>query len=248
VPSARRAARAGRRPFDAVLFDLDGTLVDTAPDIADALNAALADEGLRAVAGRWVRNRIGNGTRELCRQALAADATPERLERILQHFHRHYAAHCGRRGRLFPEAAATLATLRDAGVKLALLTNKESRFAHFVLSVHGIDGAFDACVYGDTLAVKKPDGAVVAHALRQLRVTRPRALLVGDSDIDVRTARNAGVAIWAVDYGYNQERPIAASNPDRVIDSLAALRAAPAAVRVARSRVTSGNRLRATPP
>lgn len=228
-------SRRPRAPFGAVLFDLDGTLVDTAPDIADTLNAALAGEGFAPMGERWVRNHIGQGTAELVRQALAGDATPERVERMLEAFHRLYAAQCGRRGRLFPGAAATLATLRNTGVKLALLTNKESRFAEFVLRVHGLDTAFDTRVCGDTLPVKKPDGAVVRHCLKQLRVTPRRALLVGDSAVDVRTARNGGVPAWAVSYGYNQEQPIEDARPDRVIASLTELLppVAPAVVAIA---------------
>lgn len=221
-----------KRPWDLVLFDLDGTLVDTAPDIADAVNAALAEYGLPRVAEHWVRDRIGHGTRQLIKQAASGDPEP-----ILEAFHRHYSAHCGRRGRLYPEAAATLNTLRNAGVKLALVTNKEEAFARFVLEVHGLGSLFDVRVCGDTLPVKKPDGAVVRHCLDELRIVAARALLVGDSDTDVRAARNAGIAVWAVGYGYNHGRPIEASQPDRVIGALRelleplapAIRAVPAA-------------------
>lgn len=207
--------RRSKRPWDLVLFDLDGTLVDTAPDIADAVNAALADFGLPRVGERWVRDRIGHGTRQLIKQAASGDPDP-----ILEAFHRHYAAHCGRRGRLYPEAAATLNTLRNAGIRLALITNKEAEFARFVLEVHGLDSLFDLRVCGDTLPVKKPDGAVVQHCLDLLRVPAARALVVGDSDTDVRAARNAGVAVWAVGYGYNHGQPIENSQPDRVIGAL----------------------------
>lgn len=221
-----------KRPWDLVLFDLDGTLVDTAPDIADAVNAALAEHGLPRVGEHWVRDRIGHGTRQLVKQAASGDPEP-----ILQAFHRHYAAHCGRRGRLYPEAAATLNTLRNAGVKLALVTNKEEAFARFVLEVHGLDTLFDVKVCGDTLPVRKPDAAVVQHCLDELRIVAARALLVGDSDTDVRAARNAGIAVWAVGYGYNHGRPIETSQPDRVIGALRelleplapAIRAVPAA-------------------
>jgi phosphoglycolate phosphatase len=231
--SPRRPARGGPRvPFDAVLFDLDGTLVDTAPDIADALNAALRDHGLPPVAEGWVRNRIGNGTRELIAQVLRGKQEGVLAESLLDSFHTHYAAHCGRRGHLYPDAGTTLTTLRNAGIRLALLTNKEARFAEFVLRVHGLDGAFDARACGDTLSVKKPDAAVARHCLKTLGVTAKRALLVGDSAIDVETARNAGIRAWAVSYGYNGGRPIAEADPDRIIASLSEL-LPPLAARVA---------------
>jgi phosphoglycolate phosphatase len=222
-PMGERLPPSPRRlPFDLVLFDLDGTLVDTAPDISDALNAALRDHGLPPVAESWVRDRIGNGTRTLAAQALGGKDGGT-LDELLGTFHKHYAAHCGRRGRLYQDAAGSLALLRRAGVKLALLTNKEERFAQFVIQVHGLDGDFDLLVCGDTLPVKKPDAAVVKHALAYFDVTPSRALLVGDSDIDVRCARNAGIAVWAVPYGYNQGAPIAASRPDRIIRNLRVL-------------------------
>ena len=209
-------------PLGAVLFDLDGTLVDTAPDIAASVNAALADHGLPAVAPAWVRRRIGNGTAPLLREALPEGAETG-LDQLLESFHRHYAVQCGRRGRLFPEVAITLTSLRNAGVKLALVTNKEARFADFVLKVHGLDDDFDLVVCGDTLPAKKPDALVVAYCLKSLHLPPSRALLVGDSDIDVRTARNGGIAVWAVSYGYNQDIPIEQSQPDRVIASVSDL-------------------------
>ena len=247
MPKPRR--RDAALPFDLVLFDLDGTLVDTAPDIADAVNASLSEHGLPTVAEDWVRHRIGHGTRALLQQALAADAAAETLESLLGSFQRHYASHCGRRGRLFSDAAVTLTTLRNTGVKLALLTNKEQRFALFVLKVHGLDTAFDLVICGDTLPSKKPDAALVRHALKALGVRKARALLVGDSEIDVRTARNGGIAIWAVSYGYNQGRDIAGASPDRVIASLSELLQPLAAAAPAYSpRASSSSRyLRSSP-
>jgi phosphoglycolate phosphatase len=206
-----------RLPYDAVLFDLDGTLVDTAPDITDALNGALADHDRAPVEEAWVRNRIGHGTRALLRAAALGDATADSM---LLRFQHHYAAHCGRRGRLYPGAAAALGALRNAGVKLALVSNKESAFADFVLKVHGLDSQFDLRVGGDSLDYKKPDGRVLRHCLAQLAAAPSRALFVGDSVTDVQAARNGGVEIWCVDYGYNHGDPISEAMPDRVIGSL----------------------------
>lgn len=222
LPRLSRRSRKARLPFDLVLFDLDGTLVDTAPDIADAVNAALDDYGLPPVPEEWVRNRIGNGTHELLRQTHGGDSA-ETLDGLLQSFQKHYAARCGRRGRLYPEVGVTLTTLRNAGVHLGLVTNKETRFADFVLKVHGLDNDFELRVCGDSLPAKKPHASVVRHCLKAVGARRARALLVGDSDIDVQTARNGGIPVWSVTYGYNGGRPIAAARPDRLIASLSEL-------------------------
>lgn len=212
--------------YDLVLFDLDGTLVNTAPDIADAVNLVLGGRNLPPRSLAWVRHRIGHGSRALLAQAWAAahrrkQPPPAPIEELLDEFARHYAQRCGKRGRLFRDAATTVATLRNAGVRTALVTNKEERFVRFLLEVHGLDDDFDLAVCGDTLAAKKPDALPVRHCLERLGVVPERALLVGDSVVDVQTARNAGIAVWAVDYGYNQGQPIADSSPDRVIGRLA---------------------------
>jgi phosphoglycolate phosphatase len=217
--------------FQLVLFDLDGTLVDTAPDIADAVNRVLELRRLPPMPEAWVRSRIGHGSRQLLAQAGAAAAglvTGEPappLDELIEEFARHYADCCGRRGRAYRGARTTLAQLRRAGVKLALLTNKEGRFARHVLEVHGLDGEFDLEVFGDSLPAKKPDPLPVRHALERFGVAPKRALLVGDSDIDVKTARAAGIAVWGVSYGYGSGAPLERAEPDRIIDRLAQVRA-----------------------
>lgn len=210
-----------------VLFDLDGTLVDTAPDIADAVNRVLAERALPAMPDSWIRNRIGRGTRELLRQAFdtatrlaGTGSRPAPGAALVEEFARHYATRVGRLGRLYEGAGPALEVLRDTGVKLALLTNKEHRFASMVLEAHGLDGAFDLEICGDTLPARKPNAVVVRHALGATSVPAGQALLVGDSAIDVQTARNAGIRVWAVSYGYNGGRPIEQSKPDRILESL----------------------------
>jgi len=213
--------------YDLVLFDLDGTLVDTAPDIADAVNLVLEQRGLKRVPQAWVRDRIGFGSRALLLEAFAkasrgkAAVADGLLAELLDEFAEQYAQRCGRRGRLYPEAASVLATLRTIGVKLALLTNKESRFVRFLLEVHGLDGNFDCEICGDSLPAKKPDPLPVRHCLQLFGIAPGNALLVGDSAIDVATARNAGIAVWAVSYGYNQGEPIGRAHPDRVLGAIA---------------------------
>src|SRR5688572_157402 len=120
-----------------VLFDLDGTLADTAPDIADAVNRVLAAHSLPPLPEPWIRDRIGNGSRALLEHALSATARwPGNVCALVHEFALHYAACCGRRGTAYPGALETLGALRAAGVKRALLTNKEERFARLVLQAH----------------------------------------------------------------------------------------------------------------
>lgn len=219
------------RPFDLVLFDLDGTLIETAPEIADAVNDTLAECGRSAVTQRQVNDWIGHGTRELLIQALAftdkttAEAVRSRADfaGIEAVFSVHYQRRCGTRSQLYPQVRETLQALRTAGVKQVVMTNKESRYTQTVLDAHRLLPLFDRVISGDTLPVKKPDPAAVHDCLQRFGVPAERALFVGDSSIDVTTARNAGITVWALPYGYNMGQPIEACQPDRVIPDLSAL-------------------------
>lgn len=222
---------AHSHPFDAVLFDLDGTLVETAPEIADAVNDTLTALGHAPVAQQQVDDWIGHGTRELLVKALAqalglslaAVRASASFAAIEAEFGQHYQARCGTRSNPYPKVRESLEALRAAGVKLAVVTNKEGRYTQTVLDVHGLTSLFDRVISGDTLPVKKPDPAAVDDCLQRFGVARERTLFVGDSSIDVATARNAGIAVWALPYGYNMGQPIEACGPDRVIPDLSAL-------------------------
>lgn len=217
--------------FDLVMFDLDGTLVETAPEICDAVNDTLRPYGWAPVDEAQVARWIGHGTGELLVQAVAraSDTSPalvrssERLAAIGTVYDRHYAARCGTRSRLYPQVRETLAVLRARGVRLAIVTNKERRYTDRVLAAHGLAPAFHRVVCGDTLATRKPDPAGVGACLREFGVARERALFVGDSAIDAATARNAGVPVWLLPYGYNQGQPVEDCRPDRVIADLSDL-------------------------
>ncbi len=217
--------------FDLVMFDLDGTLVETAPEICDAVNDTLRHFDLKEVTQQQVDDWIGQGTRELLIQALAysgktseaAVRTSESLRLIAAEFDKHYQRRCGTRSHLYPQVRETLTALRERGVKLAVVTNKEGRYTTTVLDVHQLAPLLDSVVSGDTLPTKKPDPAGIQRCLAQFDVPPERALFVGDSSIDVATARNAGVAVWALPYGYNMGRPIEACAPDRVIADCSAL-------------------------
>jgi len=218
-------------PYDLILFDLDGTLIETAPEIADAVNDTLTRFDLPPVQQAQVDDWIGHGTRELLIQALAftGNTTAEVVRKsdsfrlIEAEFGKHYEKRCGTRSHLYPHVRETLQALRAAGVKLAVVTNKEGRYTQTVLDAHRMAPLFDRIISGDTLPVKKPNPAGIADCLQRFDVPRERALFVGDSSIDVATARNAGISVWALPYGYNMGEPIESCNPDRVVADFSAL-------------------------
>ena len=217
--------------FDLMLFDLDGTLVETAPEIMDAVNDTLGRFNLPLVSQQQVNDWIGHGTLELLVQALAdrsgmtieAVRSSELLRQMVPVYDGFYQQRCGTRSHLYPHVRETLQTLRAQGVKLAVVTNKESRYTKVVMDVHQLGPMFDAVVSGDTFHAKKPNPVGVAHCLAQFGVARERSLFVGDSSIDAATARNAGVPVWLLPYGYNMGQPIESCAPDRVIADFSVL-------------------------
>jgi phosphoglycolate phosphatase len=219
------------RPYDLMLFDLDGTLVETAPEIMDAVNDTLGRFKLAPVTQRQVQDWIGHGTLTLLVQAVAdrsgmrieAVRASDLLRQMVPVYDGFYQQRCGSRSHLYPLVRETLQALRAQGIKLAVVTNKESRYTRVVLEAHQLRGLFDEVVSGDTFATKKPDPVGVLHCLAKFGVARERTLFVGDSSIDAATARNAGVAVWLLPYGYNMGQPLEACAPDRVIADFSAL-------------------------
>ena len=211
--------------FDLLIFDLDGTLVETAPEICDAVNDTLRRFDLPPVSQAQVEGWIGHGTQALLIEALAAqsgtDAAVVRqaslLPEIQSVFAAAYARRSGSRSQPYPGALSALQALRDAGLRLALVSNKEARFARAVLAAHGLSDYFEICVFGDTLPRAKPDPAGVRHCLQRLGVSPERALFLGDSATDVDTARRAGIPVWAFSHGYNAGQPIAQSEPELIL-------------------------------
>ena len=218
--------------YDLVLFDLDGTLVETAPEIADAVNDTLLEFGWPAAREAQVEAWIGHGTGELLVQAVASAAamsveqvrSADWLPQVAAVFDRHYEARCGTRSRPYPQAREVLIYLRSRGVRVVVVTNKEARYTERVLAAHALSPLLDRVISGDTLPRKKPDPAGVQACLGEFGVARERALFVGDSGIDAATARNAGVAVWLLPHGYNLGRPVAGARPDRIVADFGALR------------------------
>src|SRR5574343_342313 len=189
-----------RRHFDGVMFDLDGTLVQTDQEIADAVNDTLASQNLPGVAQVQVARWIGQGTRELLVQALAS-ARQETVAAVraradlparVAEFDQHYARRCGTNSQLYPQVREVFVAVQAQGVRLALVTNKEARFTHRVLQAHGLTDHFEHVISGDTLPTKKPDPAGIALCLAAWQLPSHFVLFVGERSIDVATAPRLG--------------------------------------------------------
>ncbi len=210
-----------------VMFDLDGTLVDSVPDLAAAVDKTLQVLGQPAAGIEQVRDWVGNGARVLVRRALAGSLEHAQVDegyaqQALQLFMQYYAeSHA--LTQVYPGVRQTLEGLREQQVELAIVTNKPERFVAPLLDEKGLGGYFRWIVGGDTLPQQKPDPAALLHVLRLARVDAAQALFVGDSRNDVRAAKAAGVTCVALSYGYNHGRPIAEENPARVLDNLTGL-------------------------
>ena len=210
-----------------VMFDLDGTLVDSVPDLAAAIDKTLLLLGLPAAGIEQVRDWVGNGARVLVRRALAGGLLHEHIdeglaEQALELFMQFYAtSHV--LTQVYPGVQTTLNWLREQRVELAIVTNKPERFVAPLLDEKGLGGYFRWIIGGDTLPQQKPDPAALLHVLQLARVDAAHALFVGDSRNDVLAAKAAGVLCVALSYGYNHGRPIAEENPAQVLDNLAGL-------------------------
>lgn len=210
-----------------VLVDLDGTLVDTLPDIAFCVDGMLEALGLQTAGPERVRGWIGNGTEMLVRRALAhargGEIGAADLRRALPVFVDLYTQHLCDRSRVYEGVTEGLDYMRERGIKLACVTNKADAFTTRLLAALDLDGYFPLVVSGDTLARRKPDPMPLLHAAAHFGVAPAEALLIGDSSNDVKAARAAGFRVFCVSYGYNHGEDIRASAPDAVIDTLAEL-------------------------
>ena len=216
--------------IDLVSFDLDGTLVDTAAEIAEAVNRTLEAHAIARRPADEIALLIGAGAHALMRRLHARcmaddDGLARRvsLASLLDGMDSHYAAVTGSLARPYPGCREALARLRARGVRLACVTNKEARHALRVLHATGLGDDFELVVGGDTLADAKPHASVLQHVARHFGADLARSAHVGDSGIDVQAARNAGVQAWAVPCGYNAGVPIAQAHPDRLFETLSAV-------------------------
>jgi phosphoglycolate phosphatase len=211
-----------------VLLDVDGTMVDSVPDLAHCVNVALTQLGLPERPVERVRQWVGNGVERLVQRALLGrlegEPPPELYERALPLFMACYRENTCRRSRLYPGVRDILGWLLGSGFRLACVTNKAAQFTEPLLDALGIRHYFRVVVSGDTVPQKKPHPAPLLHAAASLGVPAEAALFVGDSVNDVEAARAASFPVVCVTYGYNHGRDIREARPDAVVDSLLELR------------------------
>ncbi|MEO5370621.1 MAG: phosphoglycolate phosphatase [Magnetococcus sp. DMHC-1] len=221
-----------RRPLacHAILFDLDGTLVDTSQDLWRALNHAVEKRGFSTLSHAQVRDYVGHGARSLlARSFWGMNALPPEIgqdadfDQALKDFLLHYAAHLADHSRPFPQVMETLQHLRQEGYLLGIVTNKPLHLTHSLLDQLAMTPFFSAVVGGGSLPQFKPEPQPLWHALDILGVAREQAVMVGDSEPDVAAARAAGCPVVAVAYGYNSCIPVQDLHPDRVIDHFSQL-------------------------
>jgi phosphoglycolate phosphatase len=212
-------------PIKAVVIDLDGTLLDTAPDLADSAMAMAADLGLPPITLDEVKTYIGNGVSRLVKRVLTrdmhADPAPKLFKQALPIYERHYAEGVSRKSRPFPGVVEGLQAFKALGVHVACITNKAERFTHPLLKDTGLFDYFELILSGDTLPEKKPSPLPLLHACVVFDCEPSELLLIGDSLNDTQAARAAGSHVFCVPYGYNRGRPVTELDLDAVVPSLA---------------------------
>jgi len=219
-----------------VVFDLDGTLVDTAPDLVAALNFVLTRQGLPALPLQSARSMIGAGARRMIERGLESEdrpATPDDITRMTGEFIDYYAAHIADASRPFEGLCEALDDLAAGGYRFAVCTNKLEWLSKLLLDRLGLSARFSAICGADTFGVSKPDPAILQQTIARAGGNLQTAIMVGDAGPDVGVARRAGIPVIGVEFGYT-EVPIADLKPDRLIGHMRELPGAVAALISAR--------------
>ncbi|MCH1920523.1 phosphoglycolate phosphatase [Shewanella sp. A3A] len=206
-----------------IAFDLDGTLIDSVPDLAVATQRSLAELGLASVTEAQVRNWVGNGAAKLMERAITAvtGSTPNvtQMDEAMPVFMRHYADCLEHYSSLYQGVEQVLTQLHQAGYLLAVVTNKPHKFSVPLLNSFGIGQLFDPILGGDSLEKMKPDPLPLNHLREQWQLQPQQLLMVGDSKNDIKAAKAAGIASIGLTYGYNYGEDIGLSSPDAVCES-----------------------------
>jgi len=211
-------------PMKSVTFDLDGTLVDTVADLAEACRRMLEELGEPPRSIDEIHCFVGKGTAVLVERCLTHGQPPsaEHLRAGIQAFHRHYAEVNGRMAQVYPGVLHGLADFAAAGLKMAIVTNKPGEFTEYLLERLDLLEHFDAIVSGDTTAHRKPHPEPILHACRIMGTRPVENLHVGDSKTDIQAARAAGCPVFCVPYGYNEGEPVDSADCDALVSDLVA--------------------------
>lgn len=216
--------------YAGVLFDFDGTLYDSAPDIAWCANEVRRTQGLAPIDEARIRNYIGNGSERLLHRCLTdsleGEVPMERYESARLVFHDLYLANLSQRSKWYPHAPELIATVNAVGLPAALVTNKPTRFTLRLLEELDVGHHFASVVCGDTLPTRKPDPDMLLHAAEHAGVDPAACVMVGDSQIDLAAARAAGMTAVFVTHGYCRDVEATAAEADVVCESLAEVRRA----------------------
>lgn len=205
--------------MDLLIFDLDGTLIDSKLDLAHAVNAARAHLALPPLENDRVYSYVGDGAPVLMRRALGPEAPEEEVQKALEYFYAYYREHMLDHTRLYPGVRESLDRLRGEGVRMAVLTNKPVRFSQGIIDGLDLASHFFRVYGGNSFPRKKPDPMGVQALLREAAVQPEAALMVGDSAVDVRTARNSGILCCGVTYGFQPET-LQSEPPDFLMDRM----------------------------
>ena len=209
------------RKISLIVYDFDGTLVDTLFDIADAVNLSLNELGLRTLSRATIRKYVGKGVERLMAQSIDGTGYTD-LPRAVELFRRHYSENLMNHTRFYPSGREILDHFRDK--KQAICSNKPEDFVRRILeSLKSLD-YFDAILGGDSVESKKPDPEGLLHLLDRFQCSPEMAVLVGDSPVDIETGKRAGVYTCIVNYGFGNPKEIASANPDCCIDHLSELK------------------------
>jgi phosphoglycolate phosphatase len=202
-----------------LIFDLDGTLIDSKLDLVDSVNATRAFMNLGPISEELVSSFVGNGAPVLVRRALGTEASDADVARGLEYFLKYYRAHMLDNTRPYPGVREALDRLRSGGAKMAVLTNKPVKFSRSLVQGLGLADHFFQIYGGNSFEQKKPDPIGIETLLGESGASRERTIMVGDSGVDVRTARNAGVMACGVSYGLQPETFVA-EPPDLLVDNM----------------------------
>jgi len=205
-----------------LIFDLDGTLIDSKLDLAHSVNAARSQMGLPPISNELVYSYVGEGAPVLIRRAMGAEAPQEDVDRALAFFLEYYRQHQLDYTTLYPGVQEALEALKSSGARLSVLTNKPVRISNEILGGLGVKNLFDYIYGGNSFEFKKPHPIGIHTIVRDSNAVRERTIMVGDSGVDIQTARNAGVLSCGVSYGFQPET-LVTYPPDFMIDNMGEL-------------------------